>query len=414
MYLFIDFCAIHPLIGWLLSGLLGLLLGWLIWGRLRSRIEELEAANRKLANSKKTLETELEECQAAGAQVKSEVSLLEGRLREKERESRELSDSVTRQRGIISDYERQARLALVGDAPDTASEGQAEPEEGPIEDQDIDDTVDDIDEVIVEEVIAEEEEVITDKGVVGGIDSDDVSIEDTSIDVNELSNTDVPQGVVSQDAPTESLGALGSSSSKKPDLFSVLKEDDLQVVEGIGPKMSEVLNNAGVLNWSDLASKSAADLRTILDNVNQKRYRIIDPSPWPQQAKLALEGRWDELISIQKNLSSGRKAGAKGETDSKVEKLLIKQGVLKRWKKDDLTAVEGIGPKISGLLKDAGIDTWRKLANAEVNKIQEVLDAAGKRYTLADPSTWPKQAEMAADGRFDDLQEYQDFLQGGR
>ena len=89
-------------------------------------------------------------------------------------------------------------------------------------------------------------------------------------------------------------------------------------------------------------------------------------------------------------------------------------GVLKRWKQDDLTAVEGIGPKISSLLRDAGITTWRALANAEVHKIQSILDSAGKRFKLADPGSWPKQAEMAADGRWDDLEEYQDFLQGGK
>ena len=94
--------------------------------------------------------------------------------------------------------------------------------------------------------------------------------------------------------------------------------------------------------------------------------------------------------------------------------MLIKLGVLKRWKQDDLTAIEGIGPKISGLLHDAGITTWRMLANTEVSKIQSILDSAGKRFRLADPATWPKQAEMAADGRWDDLDEYQDFLQGGK
>lgn len=214
------------------------------------------------------------------------------------------------------------------------------------------------------------------------------------------------------DAGLTAVPPITEGSKRNP--FAALKSDNLQVVEGIGPKMSEVLNNSGITTWANLAAKTPGDLRAVLDAANAKRYRIIDPATWPEQAKLADSGQWDALIHMQKNLDTGRAGGATGETDSKVEKLLIKLGVLKRWKQDDLTAVEGIGPKISGLLKDAGITTWRMLANTEVSKIQSILDAAGKRFKLADPATWPKQAEMAADGRWDDLQEYQDFLQGGK
>ena len=363
MYLFIDFCAIRPLIGWLLSGLLGLFLGWLIWGRLRSRITELEQGRRKLTSSNKLIGAELEAAQAEAASHKSDVSLLNGRIREKEVEARELASS-------LAACEERNRSLLANDELSSSEEVQGIADMNITEEPDVKDSV--VEEVAAEEVVAEE-----------------------------AAAEEAPQPV----APV---------NSGKPNMYAALSSDDLQVVEGIGPKMNEVLTNAGITNWSVLASKSTADLRAILDSVNQKRYRIIDPSPWPVQARLADEGKWDDLIRMQKGLSSGRKAGATGETDSKVEKLLIKLGVLKRWKQDDLTAVEGIGPKISGLLRDEGIDTWRKLANADVSNIQKILDAAGKRYKLADPSTWPKQAEMAADGRWDDLSEYQDFLQGGK
>ncbi len=375
MYLFIDFCGVNPLIGWLLSGLLGLLLGWLIWGRLRSRITELEESNRKLISSNKSLGAELESAQADSASHKSDVSMLNGRVREKEVEARELASS------LAACQEKNRNLL--------ASGGMATPSE---EVQGIADISDEV---------APEPEII-----------EEVAEEPTP-------EPEIVEEVVEEPAPVEPPSApspepLTAVSPSRPNLYAALKNDDLQIVEGIGPKMNEVLTNAGIKNWSVLATKSTADLRAILDSVNQKRYRIIDPSPWPTQARLADEGKWDELIAMQKGLSSGRKAGAQGETDSKVEKLLIKLGVLKRWKQDDLTAVEGIGPKISGLLKADGIDTWRKLANSEVSRIQGLLDAAGKRYKLADPSTWPKQAEMAADGRWDDLSEYQDFLQGGK
>lgn len=93
---------------------------------------------------------------------------------------------------------------------------------------------------------------------------------------------------------------------------------------------------------------------------------------------------------------------------------MVRLGLIKRYKQDDLKAVEGIGPKIEQLLHNAGIKTWRALSTTAVSKIQEILDEAGSRYKLADPGTWPKQAEMAADGKWDELKEYQDYLQGGK
>lgn len=66
---------------------------------------------------------------------------------------------------------------------------------------------------------------------------------------------------------------------------------------------------------------------------------------------------------------------------------------------DDLTAVEGIGPKIAGLLREAGIATWRDLAQADVSRLRRVLDDAGPRYRMHDPSAWPSRAALLADGR---------------
>lgn len=81
---------------------------------------------------------------------------------------------------------------------------------------------------------------------------------------------------------------------------------------------------------------------------------------------------------------------------------------------DDLKKIEGIGPKIAGLLNDGGIYTFSQLANTALERLKEILDAAGPRYRIHDPGTWSKQAEYAAAGNWEKLQEYQDFLQGGK
>jgi len=83
-------------------------------------------------------------------------------------------------------------------------------------------------------------------------------------------------------------------------------------------------------------------------------------------------------------------------------------------KRDDLKVVEGIGPKIERLLNDAGIRTFAELARTSVERLREILREAGPRFRLADPTTWPRQAGMAAEERWDELKDYQDALQGGR
>ncbi len=83
-------------------------------------------------------------------------------------------------------------------------------------------------------------------------------------------------------------------------------------------------------------------------------------------------------------------------------------------KYDDLKKIEGIGPKIESLLNQAGIASFATLAKTPVEKLREILRAAGSRFRLADPTTWPRQAQMAAEERWEELQNYQDALNGGR
>jgi predicted flap endonuclease-1-like 5' DNA nuclease len=79
---------------------------------------------------------------------------------------------------------------------------------------------------------------------------------------------------------------------------------------------------------------------------------------------------------------------------------------------DDLTKIEGIGPKIAATFQGAGINTFEQLAATDVERLQEILDNAGIR--LGDPATWPEQARLAAAEDWDALETLQDELQGGR
>ena len=81
---------------------------------------------------------------------------------------------------------------------------------------------------------------------------------------------------------------------------------------------------------------------------------------------------------------------------------------------DKLTKIEGIGPKIAEHLGAAGIITFADLAGAPISKLKDILEAAGPRYKMHVPDTWPQQAQLANDGKWDELQVLQDKLDGGR
>jgi nucleotidyltransferase/DNA polymerase involved in DNA repair len=83
-------------------------------------------------------------------------------------------------------------------------------------------------------------------------------------------------------------------------------------------------------------------------------------------------------------------------------------------RRDDLTTIEGIGPKIETLLYDNRIFTFADLAEAPVDRLKGVLRGGGDRFKMHDPTSWPDQAKLAAEERWDELQELQDILQGGR
>ena len=89
-----------------------------------------------------------------------------------------------------------------------------------------------------------------------------------------------------------------------------------------------------------------------------------------------------------------------------------KAGAEKKVEADDLTRIEGIGPKVSKVLKEASISTFEDLSKAEVEDLRQILANAGLK--MMDPATWPEQAKLAAEGDWDALQELQDKLSGGR
>jgi predicted flap endonuclease-1-like 5' DNA nuclease len=80
--------------------------------------------------------------------------------------------------------------------------------------------------------------------------------------------------------------------------------DDLTMIEGIGPKVSKILNDAGIMSFADLAAADAARVERALDSAG---LQMMDPEGWIQQAKLAARGDMEGLKKLQDELKGGRK-----------------------------------------------------------------------------------------------------------
>lgn len=167
--------------------------------------------------------------------------------------------------------------------------------------------------------------------------------------------------------------------------------DDLTRIEGIGPKTASALNAAGITTYAKLAATPEEELSKILRDAGIS----ADPGTWPEQARLAAAGKWDQLKAWQDELVGG------------IEKA-------PEVVPDDLTKIEGIGPKIKAALNAGGITTFAQLKATPVDEVRRILADAGITGAFGDPTTWAEQARLAQAGKWDELQALQDRLKGGR
>lgn len=79
--------------------------------------------------------------------------------------------------------------------------------------------------------------------------------------------------------------------------------ENLEIIEGIGPKINQILHAAGITTFAQLADTSVERLNDVLHAAG---LRINDPSTWPDQARLAAAGQWAELEDLQSRLKAGR------------------------------------------------------------------------------------------------------------
>lgn len=128
----------------------------------------------------------------------------------------------------------------------------------------------------------------------------------------------IPAGEVAETVAKVKPAKKVASSAPvvEPKAQEVVKSEaeDLKKIEGIGPKIAELLNNAGISTFAALASTEAAKIKEILAAAGN-RYKAHDPTTWPAQAEMAAAGEWDKLKAWQDELDGGKVANASTEEE---------------------------------------------------------------------------------------------------
>lgn len=199
--------------------------------------------------------------------------------------------------------------------------------------------------------------------------------------------------IIEDDEPNEEVSAAKAQAEVKAALGTKIsaatedEKDDLKLINGVGPFIEKKLNNLGIYTFEQISQFD--------DDLSNKVTDAIEFFPGRIQR--------DDWVGQAKTLLGKKNNGT-----------LLQATARKIPKADDLKVVEGIGPKIEGLLKSDGIKTWNDLASASIERLQGILNAAGSRYQMHNPTTWPQQAGLAAQGKWDELDKLQDELDGGR
>lgn len=106
-------------------------------------------------------------------------------------------------------------------------------------------------------------------------------------------------------APTIETDLVFDGAFAKSVFGKKIHENDLKIIEGIGPKIEELLKTSGILSWKTLSETSIDRCKEILMKAGE-RYQIHDPGTWPRQSRLAYENKWRELKDWQDQLKGGR------------------------------------------------------------------------------------------------------------
>lgn len=185
--------------------------------------------------------------------------------------------------------------------------------------------------------------------------------------------------------------------SKQMDMvYSTLYGVKGQIKVG-GKRIKELLNKEGEIEIPSVkktAKKAAAKARKTVKKTAAKTKSTV---------KAATKTAAKKTAKRKTTVKAATKTSAK-------KKATVKRTAKKTLKADKLQLIEGVGPKLEAILRKNGITTFKQLAKTKVTTLRTILEKAGPRYNIHNPSTWAQQAKFAAAGKFSDLVKFQASL----
>ncbi len=167
--------------------------------------------------------------------------------------------------------------------------------------------------------------------------------------------------------------------------------DDLTQLVGIGPKAAGALTAAGIATYAALSEANEPQIRRALHDADMTPPGNV--STWPMQASLASKGDWQGLMKLNEKQRATAKPAAP-RTDAAAAA-----------PPDDLTQINGIGPRISTILNEGGITTYADLQRANTGELRQII-AVGGALPPSSLESWPTQASYAARGDWSGLATY--------
>ena len=163
-----------------------------------------------------------------------------------------------------------------------------------------------------------------------------------------------------------------------------------------------------------LRSAKVAELRLEIENLKRRldsRIAVRSSGRMVSISEEELKELKEEIRQLEDKLEDQMNAELKSSFvfDPKEAEMAFGRTI----KENDLTIIEGIGPKIASILGQSGVDNWEKLADSSKDKLQKILSKEGPGFVVHKPDTWPQQAQMAIEGEWTKLKEWQDYLKGG-
>jgi predicted flap endonuclease-1-like 5' DNA nuclease len=241
----------------------------------------------------------------------------------------------------------------------------------------------------------------------GNLSATNARLERLLVEYNKLKE-DATVSTVSQSTELENIKeTLASTKSKLQDL--VAENEKLKAELSAKPQTKP--SRTGEI----VKAESQLPIEAPVKFLNENGHAEIEPS---QRIHSRSESDENSEKPVSKNTQivnnqSNTTNSVEKNSDIKTEQPAIQPHPIFN-SADDLKVIEGIGPKIEMILKDAGIENWHQLSEVTLDNLKGILEKAGPRFRLNDPSSWAQQARLLSEGSYDKFKELTDNLVGGK